>query len=48
MMAKTSAWTAATVVLLPLGGSEIRIPGDNRKKRIAEKMATAMLFIVCI
>jgi hypothetical protein len=47
-MANTNAWTAATVVLLPLGGSEISIPGDKRKKRMAEKMATAMLFIVCI
>ena len=47
-MAKTIAWTAATVVLLPLGGSDSKIPGDKRKKRMAEKMATAMLFIVCM
>jgi len=33
--AKTIAWTAATVHLLPPGGKRTRIAGVKRKKRIA-------------
>jgi len=36
MIPKTKAWTAATVILLPLGGRRKRTPGERMKNKIAE------------